>query len=266
MAKFIPCILLVGLCWVAGPASAENAGDNTAPPGDLVAQLRTSGAEQVVAAVHELQTQSGPQPVAAVVALLRAGPPDAVTQAALETLGALGDARAVDILGEYSSHRRAAVRVVAVQSLSTIQDSRVESLLVEALRDSNPEVRATAAQALGDGGYRNAVSVLFQAFERGVGEASAAIGKLGDADAADRFAGYLGQRDLSLLLEGLAEFLLRSDFPLLAKQRIVGQLLELAGPDVRRFLVGQIVEQPDVPANRALIQAMRDAVAQIPEQ
>ena len=232
---------------------------------EAVARLQSAVPAEAIAAAGELGNSGSPAAVDPLVALLRSGPPDAVTHAALEALGALGSDRAIDVLVEYASHRRAEVRIIALQSLSGMRGRRVESALTDALRDSNAEVRATAAVALGEGGFRDVVPVLFQAFERGVSEAATAIGKLGDRSAADRLAGYLGRGDLTVLLEGLGEFLWRTDFDGEGKQAIVERLLELSGPTVREFLVSAHAELSNTPANRRLRQEMEAAIAQIPE-
>jgi HEAT repeat protein len=222
--------------------------------------------EEVVAAISSVQAQGGSRACSALVDLLRSGTPDRVTAAALEALGAVAHRDSVDILAEYARHRRPEVRVIALQSLSAISDNRVEAVLINSLRDSNPQVRSTAAQALGEGDHTEAVSVLFQAYERGVREACAAIGRLGDADASDRLASYLGRGDLQTILEGLGEFLGRRDFDRDAKLRIIEALLELAGPEVRRFLVSQRSGMTDIPRNRSLREAMQEAIDQIPEE
>lgn len=262
MARVLPVILIM-TCVVPGIAWAEDSGQIS---DELRARLDGDDVDVVIAAVREVTNANNQASVDALMALLRTGPPDAVTAAAIEGLGALADPSSIDLLAEYARHRRAEVRVLALQSLSYIDDPRVEAVLTDALRDSNAEVRSTAATALGEGGYSDAVPILFQAFERGVREAAPAIGKIGDADAASRMTGYLGSGDLTTLLSGLAEFLARENLDSEAKIRIVEQLLELAGPEVRRFLVSQLVELPNTNANRELRQAMEDAIAQIPEE
>lgn len=256
-------LLLVMICSIPGIANAEASRGQI--PDEVRARLQGHDVGQSVAAIREVQNIGGAAASTALMELLRSGPPDAVTSAAIEGLGALAHESSIDLLAEYARHRRAAVRVLALQSLSAMNDSRIEAVLIDSLRDSNAEVRSTAAHALGDSGYNESVSVLFQAFERGVREACAAIGKLGDATAAERLTGYLGSGDLPTLLEGLGEFLSRGGFDVDAKVRIVEQLLELAGPEVRRFLVQQLAEAPNNQANRRLRQAMEDAIAQIPE-
>lgn len=258
-------LVVVVVCVVPWTAAAEARRPAGGQGNDAYAQLQSQNVDEVVAAIAEVQRQGGPRASNALSDLLRSGTPDRVTSAALEALGALGHRSSIDLLSEYARHRRPEVRVIAIQSLAGISDARVEAVLINGLRDSNEQVRATAAQALGDGGYSDSVSVLFQAYERGVREACAAIGKLGDPDAADRLASYLGRGDLQTILEGLGEFLGRNDFDRDAKVRIVEQLLDLAGPEVRRFLVSQLAELSNLPRNRSLREAMQEAIDQIPE-
>jgi HEAT repeat protein len=228
--------------------------------------LQGENPDDIVAAIRQLGESGSATAVQPLVGLLESGPPDRVTEAAIEALGSLGNAGAVDILTEFAHHRRPAVRVLSLQSLSGMRGRRVESALTDALRDSNAEVRATAATALGDGGYTEAIQVLFQAYDRGVSEACAAIGKLGDRAAAERLAGYLGRGDLPTLLEGLGEFIRRDAFDVEGKRIIVERLLELAGPQVREFLVSALAELPELPRNRRLRQDIEAAIAQIPEE
>ena len=98
-------------------------------------------------------------------------------------------------------------------------------------------MRSVAALALGKRGSESSVNILFQAFDRGVHDAAIAIGQIGGPTDAERMAQYLGKVDVNLLLPGFDEFLRRKDFPKKAKLKILEQLFELAGPDVRRFAV-----------------------------
>jgi len=262
MARVFGSVVVLCALVVPSLAQAEAGGGLQG----AISRLQGEDAEAVVAAVRQLGDSGSAAAVQPLVQLLESGPPDAVTHAALEALGAIGNTSAIDTLVGYVHHRRSEARVIALQSLSGMRGSRVESALMDALRDSNAEVRSTAATALGEGSFTDSVQVLFQAFDRGVSEACAAIGKLGDRAAAERLAGYLGRGDLPTLLEGLGEFMARSDFDPEAKRMLVERLLELAGPQVREFLVGQLAEMADVPRNRRLRQDIEAAIAQIPEE
>ncbi len=267
MARIIPLLLV---CMVAQAADAEVHRRNPNQAREAISRLQNQDVDQVVAAVRDLGEQGSTQAVGPLIELLQLGTPDAITHAVLEALGAISSPRSIDILSEFALHRRAEVRVLALQSLSTLTSnqnkSRVEAVLRDALRDSNQEVRITAAQSLGEGGFRNSMPILFQSFERGVSEACIAIGKLGNRAAAERLVGYLGSGDLSTLLEGLGEFLRRSNFNVDGKRMIVERLLELAGPRVREFFVAALAELPETSNNQRLRADLEAAIAQIPEE
>src|SRR4029079_11403194 len=109
-------------------------------------------------------------------------------------------------------------------------------LLEQGLRDSDRNVRATAARELGEMGARESVDILFVAFDRGVVEAAASIGKLGDRQSVSRFNDHLGHQPLSVMLSGYIEYLPRDDIPEEVKVDIVGRLGDVSGPLVRSFL------------------------------
>jgi HEAT repeat protein len=240
--------ILVG-CLVAPAAGAQGRGGSGTPerpPVDREAQDAAIAALQdpdlvaVLNAIGQLAEFADARATQPLIRLLRAGPPDDVTHAAIQALGAISDPESVDVLIEYMRHRRARVRRLAVQSIAMITAPRVadkvNEALRQALRDSNDRVRGAAAMALGEHGDRGALEVLFLAWERNVPEAAVAIGKLGGPAEAQRLAGFLGRRQLSEILPGFDEFLRRSDFSDDAKIELIHRLEETAGPDVKRFL------------------------------
>ncbi len=252
--------ILAGLL-VAGTAQAQGrhhgAAAPTAPARPQVdsalvdaalAGLEAPDLPTVLDSISKLAEYADPRATAPLLRLLKAGPPDDVTHAAIQALGAISDPSSVDVLIEYTRHRRARVRRLAVQSIAQIRDPRVSDKVNEALRnalrDSNDRVRAAAATALGEHGDRGAMDLLFLAFERNVPEAAVAIGKLGGPAEADRLAGYLGRRLPSEVLPGFDEFLRRSDISDDAKVSISHRLEELAGPDVKRFLTNFLASPP----------------------
>ena len=201
--------ILVG-CLVAPTALAQGRGGTGGPerpPVDRVAldaaiaSLLDSDLVTVLNAIGQLAEFADARAAQPLIRLLRAGPPDDVTHAAIQALGAISDPDSVDVLIEYMRHRRARVRRLAVQSIAMITSTRVadkvNEALRQALRDSNDRVRGAAAMALGEHGVRGALEVLFLAWERNVPEAAVAIGKLGGAPEAQRLAGFLGRRQLS---------------------------------------------------------------------
>ncbi|MBI5500040.1 MAG: HEAT repeat domain-containing protein [Deltaproteobacteria bacterium] len=213
-----------------------------------VASLQDADLVTVLNAISQLAEFADARATQPLIRLLRAGPPDDVTHAAIQALGAISDPESVDVLIEYMRHRRARVRRLAVQSIAMITAARVadkvNEALRQALRDSNDRVRGAAAMALGEHGDRGALDVLFLAWERNVPEAAVAIGKLGGPAEAQRLAGFLGRRQLSEILPGFDEFLRRSDFSDDAKIDLIHRLEETAGPDVKRFLTNLLASPP----------------------
>ena len=174
--------------------------------------------------------------IPAIADMLRSGRADALTDRALNGLRVLAQPSAIDVLTEFTSHRRAAARRHAYRALAAIDDRRVPGLLERGLRDSDRSVRGSAALALGEVGSKANLDVLFVAFERNVVEAAIAIGKLGDAESIARYDEFLGREPLGVMLSGYHEFLRRDAIPLAKKTEIVERLGEVAGVMVRRFL------------------------------
>lgn len=202
----------------------------------IAARLDSRNADEVREAIDLLSVIDHPSVVPHLAALLRSGRSDEVTDRALTALQGLAHPTSIDVLVEFTRHRRARARRIAYQGLAAIQDRRVPSLLEQGLRDSDRNVRATAARSLGEIGARQSVDTLFVAFDRGVVEAAIAIGKLGDRQSIRRFNDHLGQMPLSVMLSGYNEYLRRNDIPDDAKVDIVGRLGEVSGPLVRSFL------------------------------
>ncbi|MEM9189966.1 MAG: HEAT repeat domain-containing protein [Myxococcota bacterium] len=199
---------------------------------------RLSGSpDEVREAIDLMSIIDHPDVIPHLERLLRSGQPDAITDRALEALGGLGHANAVDVLAAFTHHRRTGARRRAYQALAAIGDSRVPALLETGLSDSDRGIRGACALALGEINARGSLDVLFRAFERGVIEAATAIGKLGNRQSVARFTEHLGQRPLAIMLSGYHEFLRRDEIPVAVKTEIVAQLGEVSGPMVRRFLV-----------------------------
>ncbi|MGF1468192.1 MAG: HEAT repeat domain-containing protein, partial [Sandaracinaceae bacterium] len=203
---------------------------------ELAARLDSSDPDEVVAAIDLLTAVDNPRVIPHLERLLRSGRSDVITDRALLALRQLAHPSALEILTVYTSHRRVGARRRAYQAIAAIEDRRVPALLERGLRDSDRGIRATSARRLGAVGNDASVETLFQAFDHRVMEASVAIGKLGDADAVERFHGYLGQAPLSVMLAGYREFLGRREIPQSAKMGIVQRIAEQPSVQVQRFL------------------------------
>ncbi|MBW2277679.1 MAG: HEAT repeat domain-containing protein [Deltaproteobacteria bacterium] len=204
---------------------------------DAIYKLQSPNPEEVLSSVQLLAASGSNSAVAPLTDLLRSGPRNDITNAAIQALGSIGHKTSIAILIEYLDHRRPDARTASIYALEQFSDPKVHGALENKLRDSDKQVRNAAALALGKRGNKAAVPILFQAFDRGVNDAAVAIGQIGAPADAQRMTSYLGKADIEILLPGFWEFLTRAKFPTKAKIEILEQLFELAGPDVRRFAV-----------------------------
>jgi len=202
----------------------------------IAEQLSSSDTDQVREAIDLLSVIDHPSVIPHLAELLRSGRSDEVTDRALQALRGLAHPSAIDVLTEFTHHRRARARRLAYQALAAIDDRRVPDLVEHGLSDSDRSVRSTCARALGEMGARGSVDTLFVAFDRGVVEAAIAIGKLGNRASVARFTEHLGEAPLSVMLSGYSEYVRRDDIPDAVKLDIIGRLGEISGPMVRVFL------------------------------
>lgn len=230
----------------------------------IAPRLQSQNPDEVREAIDLLSIIDHPAVIPHLEQLLRAGQPDAITDRALEALGALGHPGAVDILSAFTHHRRAGARRRAYQSLAAIQDRRVRELLETGLSDSDRSIRGQVALSLGETNARQSLDLLFRAFERGVVEAAIAIGKLGDRTHVNRYSTHLGQKPLAIMLSGYGEFLRRRDVPIEVKTEIVSSLGEVSGPMVRRFLQEFLATFPERDRS-ALRRHTEETIRRIPQ-
>ena len=230
---------------------------------EIVPRLRSENPDEVREAIDLLSVIDSREVVAPLADLLRSGQPDAITDRALEALRGLAHPSSIDVLTEFTRHRRSGARRRAYQALAAIEDRRVAPLLEQGLRDSDRGVRGAVALALGTIGARSSVDVLFRAFDRGVVEAAVAIGKLGDGATVERFSQHLGQQPLSVMLSGYEQYLRRTDIDEETKVQIVNRLGEVSGRTVREFLSQELARFPERDRSR-LRQVITDTVRRIP--
>lgn len=229
--------------FLSTPAFAQDDEDTpriTATRADLPEireELENDDDDIVRGAIDKLIVIDHPDIVPPLAALLRSGPSDAVTDRALDALRRLGHPSAIEVLREFTNHRREGARRRAFQALAAIESPRVLPILSEGLEDSSRSIRGAVALAIGELGSEEQLDLLFQAFERNVVEAAIAIGKIGGDDAVERFDGYLGNEPLGVMLSGYQEFLERQDVSLEVKTGIVERLGEVSGTMVRRLLL-----------------------------
>lgn len=254
----------------APAAATEAGGGEAAAPALTVRDLPTvlprlssDNADEVRAAIDQLTVISDAQCVPPLADLLRSGQPDAVTDRALDALRAIAHPSSIDVLTEFTHHRRAGARRRAYRALASIEDRRIPTLIEAGLRDSDREVRSAAALALGTMGSRSSLELLFRAFDRGVIEAATAIGQLGNAASVERFDGYLGRVPLSVMLAGYDQYMRRTDINEETKIGIVTRLGEVSGRQVREFLSAILGTFSSRDRSR-LRQTVMDTITRIP--
>ena len=252
-------------------AAAEQTVDGAGPTPTMaefdaiVARLQGANPDEVRESITLLTILNDPAAIPPLSALLRAGQPDAITDAALDALQRLEMPASLDVLSEYTHHRRVGARRRAYAAIAAIEDRRVPVLLEQGLRDSDRSIREDAAQALGRIGASGSLEMLFRAFERGVLGASESIGRLGaDADVA-RFTAFLGRMPISVMLGGYDQFLQRRDISDTVKIEIVNRLLEVSGRMVCQSLLNfrDTMPPPGRQAPNELRRALTTALDQV---
>jgi hypothetical protein len=205
---------------------------------EISARLRSANADEVRESITLLTILNDRAGIPPLAELLRSGQSDVITDSALEALQRLAMPQGLEVLSEFTHHRRAGARRRAYAAIAAVrEDRRVAGLLEQGLRDSDRTIREECAQALGRIGARGSLEMLFRAFERGVLGAAEAIGRLGtDADVA-RFNAFLGRMPISVMLGGYDQFLQRRDVSESVKIDIIGRLREVSGRMVCQSLL-----------------------------
>lgn len=203
---------------------------------EIAARLSSSNDTEVREAIDLLSVIDHPRVIPPIAEMLRSGRSDEVTDRALQAFRGLAHPSSINVLVEFTHHRRPRARRLAYQALASISDRRIPRHLEQGLRDSDRNVRATCARQLGEIGATGSVDTLFLAFDRGVVEAAAAIGKLGNRQSVATFNEHLGNVPLSVMLSGYHEYVRRRDIPEPVKIDIINRLGEVSGPMVRQFL------------------------------
>jgi len=215
----------------AAPASAQELS-----LADATAMLDAESPDEVRMGIEALGLDGSARAVEPLAERIRRGLPAELLDVAIETLGVLGRREAGPVLFALMNHRRDTTRLAAVNAVVQCQPRGAAAALQSALSDADPRVRAAAALGLGQLDARDALDSLFLAFDRGVIEASGAIGQLARPDDVGRFLTYLGRLPLDALTPGINELVARRDIPNGTKIEIIGRLEELATPEVATYL------------------------------
>jgi hypothetical protein len=225
----------------AGGASASRATAIPLPP-DAVARLKSGDPQQIESALGDVRVsgRAGLAATPVIIELLRRGLPQALTLAAIDTLGDTESEASSETLAWYTHHREPALRRSSVTALSKTKGSAATKALRSALSDSDPGVRGLAASGLGRLRAKEAVGDLFRALDHEVPEAAASIGALCSPQDCEKLAKKLESLPFDVITSGLGEVLVRptAEVDDETKIAIVGRLRTLATGEAGRFLRG----------------------------
>lgn len=244
--RFVAFLSVLALASVSVPAAAQMS------LADAQAAIESTDAARIQSGIESIGLSGEARGVPLIVARIHRGLTPELLESALDTLAVLGRPEAGPVLIELLSHRRPSVRLRAVQALATCRPAGADHALASALSDSSPDVRAAAATAIGDVGGVSAIDQLFLAFDRGVPEAGAAIGRIGRPADITRLLGLLGHVPFTQMGPILADMLGRDTVPARSRLEIVAALGELASADARGLLEQYVQAHPGTdPVTRA---------------
>jgi len=247
-------------------ANPADVGAASSPKLETLEQdLRSQDPTRQSAALAVLTEHGSPGAVQALADALHAGLPDALADRAIQALGATGQSTALPVLAELTRNRRASARAAAYAAAGRLAGESANELIALGLRDSDTNVRAVCARTLGERGARAELDVLFRALERGVPEASAAVGKLAQREALERFHAQLGHAPIQVMLAGYEQLLVRADLDEGVKLDAIARLGEVAGPSVKRFLERMLVDR-DFSKQPRVQSSLRDTAKRIDER
>jgi HEAT repeat protein len=178
------------------------------------------------------------------VDLLSVGALPARTQAALEALGALADARTLDVLTLYAGNHAPDTRRRAVKALGAIKDDASTQALLVALGDSAPDVRAAAADALAARKEVKAGPRLLALVKRNDAGAAPALGLLAAPDLVPQLAELQGTVDDNVVAAALGEYIKRDDVADPLRVDVVHTIGKLSGAAATTALVEYLASVP----------------------
>jgi HEAT repeat protein len=203
---------------------------------DATTALQSGNQTEVEAGIQALGLIGSKAALDLLNARIARGLPRDLLVTAIFTVGAMGLPEGGPILAELTTHRSAEIRARAVEMLAALQAPAATPALIAALSDPDANVRSLAATGLGDLKASEALDRLFLAQERGVLEASLAIGKVIGARDVPRLLEQLGRTPMRTLAPALKALIARNDVDENARMQVVARLSELATREVKAFL------------------------------
>ncbi len=217
--------------------------------------LGAESADEVRMGIEGLAA-AGRRGVRPLVERMDSGLPTDLLVASVDALREIGHNSAGDILFRLATHRAPEVRVAALNALAACRPRGAAVTVEFGLSDMDASVRSAAASALGQLEATDAIPNLFTAFEKGVLDASSALGQLVTEDSdIERLLGYLGNVPFDSIRPAFDELLMRRNVRRPQKLQIIGRLAELATPEIGGYLGGVA----DLNQDSAVASAAREA-------
>jgi hypothetical protein len=242
-ATLASTVLFGGVGYPKGPAPAKAPAAQLA--GTTLSQLRSQDPAQIREALDDarLVGAKATPAVPLIAALLNAGLPYPLAQAAIDTLGDIGSADGLPALLPYARHRDPKVRRSAVRAIARISgpsNALALTTLTGALSDPDIQVRAAAATGIGSLKSKSAVKDLFLALHHHVYEAAVSIGQVCDPQDCDALVGELGAIPFDVITTGFDAMLFRpnSEVSEAAKVALVDRMRDVGTRDANKFLRG----------------------------
>jgi HEAT repeat protein len=197
----------------------------------LIAILASSSDDKVVTCALNLLGKIGGEYTVDALILASKDKESVFRHRMITALGCIGNKRAVEVLVAALEDEN--TRLSAINALGKMTDARAVNGLVSAVTDKDPRGRLSVVSALGNIGDARAVDVLIGALKDEEyeirKEAIIALGKLGDARALDNLIDTLNDRNLERLRLTAAEALERIG----DKRAIDGLIVTLDDPDIK---------------------------------
>jgi HEAT repeat protein len=229
---------------------------------DAVVLLNTNNHAKVEAGIQQIGMLGDPAGVKHLEQRIQRGLPPDLLELSITTLMAISHPSSGPILFRLATHRRPKIRALAVEAIAATNPPGAEGVLVAALSDDSAEVRAKAAIGLGEIHAINALDTLFRALDRGVLEASEAIGKVIPASNVPHLFDYIDKLPLYSLGPALMEVLARNDVPIKTQLAVVQRLQEIATPEVKNYLIDFIGKYGET-APKPLVREVRNTILKI---
>jgi HEAT repeat protein len=198
---------------------------------EVSVMLASSDEEEVRSALEQAPLLPPAEVVPMLEDRIRGGLSRTLLDVAIDSLLLLNDRSSSALLAELALHRRPEVRVRALESLARLKAPQARTALTRGLGDFSPEVRKAAADGLGEIGDYGSLALLTQAFDRDVGGAAGALGRLAKPSDLGPLLDTLDRYSLERWQPFFVSALSRRDLPEADKARALERLIARGGDD-----------------------------------